>query len=116
MDLVKPIDDIWKFKNKEIKISKMDIKQVAKAALHAMKKMHNYNKYHEMCIYKLKISDNPKQIEYWTKRKLDTYNKISLFATKLEFLDQRSEELNNPLPETFNEIKLFIDDLEKVHV
>lgn len=113
MDLVKPIDSIWNFRHKKIDILKMDKKQVLIAALHCTKKLHNYNKFEAKCTYKI-VCSSGSQLNYWKKKKAIASQNINLFATKLEFLDSRAEELGFVISDSFDELKKQIDLVEKI--
>lgn len=96
---------VWKFRSKEVLIDDMDKESLLYAAIHAMKRMHYYNKQVHYSQYRFKISQSDKEQAKWEKNKKKSSDIMLMFAEKLEIMEERASELGFQIPDKYEEVK-----------
>lgn len=112
-DMIKiDVDDIWKFKEKEVRISEMDLISVLKAALHCHKKMNEMEYKIQYYDFKRRFSYDAKYLKQLNKRTESRTKTKMMFAEKLEMLSRRAIELGTQIPDEFEDIKMLLNTLQ----
>ena len=115
MDITKPnIEErLWKFAPDVKKdIFTLTALECLKASFHAKLKIKKYIKKDAYSCYVLRICDEEKKKKKHLKRKERYLEAAELFATKLDFLEERAEQLNMTIPNSLDDIKLKIKQIE----
>ena len=98
-------DDLWVFSERSINISKMNKRELYVAALECYKQLFKHNKRFHYTDYRAKISTKIEVAKYWMEKKRMSENILTVYAAKLEHIDERAAQLNIELSDNFHELK-----------
>lgn len=116
-------EELWKFGDGSLKnIFEMDVVEVYTCIIHALKRIRHWTDQAHYYHYQLQtthestfdtIDKYQKVVDRLHYKKTNCNNCIYVFATKLEALHDRANELGEEPPEKFNDVKLQLSVVKK---
>lgn len=106
-------DRLWKKDGKKFPIDKMTVEEVYSATIKCYERMFGNNKRAHYADYRSKTISKPAAIKYWQSKKLEAEYWLEFYSTKLEYVDERAQELGLDLSSNLKELRKEYEDIRK---